>query len=449
MTRMTRLFLLAIPAFSVLLFASDESSVRARIRAGVQSIRLIDTHEHLSPEDSRLKQEQSLFTLLHYVSSDMWADGMDRASTEHLLADPSVPLEKKWQTIAPYWENVRTTAYGRSLLRAIRDLYGISDISESTYQEISRKIKESNQPGWYETVLRKKAGIDLAICDVGAAGTALSPELFRAVIQMDYFLVFPEAARIVESGQGVVINTLADWESALDKAFVQAKERGFVAIKSPVAYQRSLDFAAVDRAEAEALFDRLKERKGKTGRPDWSQNKLLQDYMFGRIADNCARYDLPLQIHTGFFYDTWRNVTQANPSHLIPFIVRHRNTRFVLMHGGYPYGGELLAMAKNLPNVFLDMCWTYIISPAFAARFLDEAIETVPSDKIMGFGGDYQIPEGAYAHAVLCREVVSKVLADKVESGYWSEAEALKYAGALLRDNPLRVFKLQRPPLKP
>ncbi|HYK89569.1 MAG TPA: amidohydrolase family protein [Acidobacteriota bacterium] len=443
MRRPAKCVLLALPAFVAHLFAADEASVRARIRAGVEDIRLIDTHEHLSPEDGRIKQEQSLFTLLHYVTSDMWADGMDRSSTERLLADPSAPLEKKWQAIAPYWNNVRTTAYGRNLLRAIRDLYGISDISESTYPDVCRKIRDSNQPGWYETVLKKKAGIDMAISDVGPAGAALNPDLFRAVIQLDHFLVFPEATRIVEPSQGVVINTLADWENALQKAFEQAKEKKFVAVKSPVAYQRSLDFAAVDRAEAEALFDRLKEKKGKTGRPDWSQNKPLQDYMFGKIADNCARYDLPLQIHTGFFYDTWRNVTQANPSHLIPFIMRHRNTRFVLMHGGYPYGGELLAMAKNLPNVTIDMCWTYIISPAFAARFLDEAIETVPSDKILGFGGDYQIPEGSYAHAMLCREVVSKVLADKVLSGYWSEAEALKYARALLRDNALRVFKLQ------
>ncbi|HYK90140.1 MAG TPA: hypothetical protein VE398_15300 [Acidobacteriota bacterium] len=111
MIRPTHLFLLALPAFSALLFASDEASVRARIRAGVQSIRLIDTHEHLSP-DNRVKQEQSLFTLLHYVSSDMWADGMDRGTMERLLADPSVPLEKKSQAIAPYWDNVRTTPTG-------------------------------------------------------------------------------------------------------------------------------------------------------------------------------------------------------------------------------------------------------------------------------------------------------------------------------------------------
>ncbi len=75
-------------------------------------------------------------------------------------------------------------------------------------------------------------------------------------------------------------------------------------------------------------------------------------------------------------------------------------------------------------------------------RVFNEAIETVPADKVMGFGGDYQTPEGAYAHAMLCREVVTRVLADKVEEGYWSEAEALTYARAILRENGIRLFRL-------
>ncbi len=442
---MNRKMILAflIPAASALIaFPQDQSAVQRRISAGVNAIRLIDTHEHLTPETERVKKEMSLFSILHYVSSDMWADGMERGSSDRLLDDSSVPLEKKWELIAPYWSNVRTTAYGRCLLRAVRDLYGISDINQSTYRDISQKIRESNKPGKYEAVLRQKAGIDLAICDVGDAGASLDPGMFRAVIRFDYFLMFPEAARIVESSQGVTIGSLSDWEGALDKAIQRARDRKFVAIKAGLAYNRSLDFRSVERPEAEALFDQLMERKGKPGIPDWSKNKPLQDYMFGKIADACARNDLPLQIHTGLFYDTDRNVTQTDPSLLIPFIIRHKATRFVLMHAGYPYGGPLLAMAKNLPNVTLDLCWAYIISPAYAGRFLDEAIETVPADKILGFGGDYQVAEGTYGHAVLCREVVSKVLAGKVAAGYWSEGEALRFARAILRENALRVFRL-------
>ncbi len=139
--------ILILTAFTALAFSEDQSAVLRRTSAGVHAIRLIDTHEHLTPEPERLKKEMSLFSILHYVASDMWADGMERGSSDRMLDDSTVPLEKKWEVIAPYWTNVRSTAYGRSLLRAVRDLYGINDISESTYKEISRKIKESNQAG--------------------------------------------------------------------------------------------------------------------------------------------------------------------------------------------------------------------------------------------------------------------------------------------------------------
>jgi hypothetical protein len=43
---------------------------------------------------------------------------------------------------------------------------------------------------------------------------------------------------------------------------------------------------------------------------------------------------------------------------------------------------------------------------------------------------------------MLCRDVVARVLADKVIDGYWTEAEALAFARAILRESAIRTFKL-------
>jgi len=430
-------------SLSCLVLGQDPGAVRKRMAEAVNSIRLIDTHEHFWPEAERNAKQMDLFQLLHYVSSDMWADGLDRAESEKVFSDPSVPPDKKWEVFNRRWPHTRNTAYSKALLRAAKDLYGVEDISEQSYRQLSEKIQAANRPGWYAEVLRKRAGIDLSICDIGQAGAKLDPAMFRAVIRLDEFTLLADTVPVVEKRDKVTITSLADWEAALDQAFIRAKEAGFVAIKSGLAYNRTLDFKDVSRADAEACFKNLVARRGTISRGDWRRESIpLQDYMFGRIAANCAKYRLPFQIHTGLFYDTWRDVTQSNPSLLTPLIIRHPNTRFVLMHGGYPYGTELLAMAKNLPNVVLDMCWVYVISPSFAYRFISEAVETVPADKILGFGGDYQIPEGAYGHAVLCRETVGKVLADKVLEGYWSEEEAVAYARMILRENAIQVFAL-------
>jgi predicted TIM-barrel fold metal-dependent hydrolase len=116
--------------------------------------------------------------------------------------------------------------------------------------------------------------------------------------------------------------------------------------------------------------------------------------------------------------------------------------RFCLYHGGYPYGGELSALAKNFRNVYIDMCWMYIISPSYSKRYLHEWLETVPANKIMAFGGDYHNVENIYGHAVMARQVISHVLIEKVRSGYLTEEEAKSIARMVMRDNALAFYRI-------
>ena len=83
-----------------------------------------------------------------------------------------------------------------------------------------------------------------------------------------------------------------------------------------------------------------------------------------------------------------------------------------------------------------------IISESVTKRYLHEWIETVPSNKIFGFGGDYIFIEGAYGHSVMARTLIAEVLTEKVQSGYFTIPEALKFAYKILRKNALDIFNL-------
>jgi len=117
--------------------------------------------------------------------------------------------------------------------------------------------------------------------------------------------------------------------------------------------------------------------------------------------------------------------------------------KFVLFHGGYPYGGELASLAKNFRNVYIDLCWLYIISPSYSERYLHEWLETIPANKIMAFGGDYHNVENVYGHLLFAKEVIGNVLIDKVQMKYFSEEEALKIAKMMLHDNAVNLFQLK------
>jgi uncharacterized protein len=63
------------------------------------------------------------------------------------LQDPDIPLDKRWKDLVHYWPYTRTTGYGRCMLVAARDLFGVEDINDNTYRDLSERISAANRPG--------------------------------------------------------------------------------------------------------------------------------------------------------------------------------------------------------------------------------------------------------------------------------------------------------------
>ena len=99
-------------------------------------------------------------------------------------------------------------------------------------------------------------------------------------------------------------------------------------------------------------------------------------------------------------------------------------------------------MAKYFPNVYIDGCWLAHISPAAYKRGLDEWLEIVPANKIFAWGGDHLLVEHSYASLTLAKDLISKVLAKKVYSGYFSKKVAISVARKILGENAIKVYNL-------
>ena len=127
---------------------AESKQLYERIKASVDEIHLIDTHEHLPTEAERNAKTVDLFSefFAHYASSDLVSAGFPEEKLEW-LRKTEVPLDERWAAFAPCWERMRHTAYARSLLIAAKGLFGIGDINEKTYAELSGKITAANKPG--------------------------------------------------------------------------------------------------------------------------------------------------------------------------------------------------------------------------------------------------------------------------------------------------------------
>jgi predicted TIM-barrel fold metal-dependent hydrolase len=434
--------------------AMQTTELYKRIRAQVETIPLIDTHEHLMSEAMRIGQKIDLFYWFsHYASSDLVSAGMPEHMLEQ-LRDPDRPLDERWTEFAPVWEAVRPTAYGRALLLAARDLFDIADINEATYEELSDKISASNYAGWYRYVLKERANIALSILqplsDDPTPLEKIDRRFFAPVIGLDDFVTPCNRIelRALEQQTNVTIHSLDDLLEAMDTALERAVAAGVVAVKTALAYTRPLRFDKVAKADAERVFNQISRYPfafdETTQQPpvSWTEAKPLQDHLMHQVIRRAIELHLPIQVHTGLQEGNGNFVANSNPLHLVNLLIEYREAQFDLFHGGYPYQSEMATMGKNFANAYLDLCWLHVISPWVARQTLHEWIETVPANKIFGFGGDYAFVEGAYAHARLARDNVARVLADKVESGYLTEDEASTLALRLLHDNGARFFGL-------
>ena len=441
------------------------SELAKRITDAVGAIRLVDTHEHLFSEEERNRAAVDFSYLFpHYAASDLISAGMPPALFEAVRlpcravlieralrqrrprffpapARADLTLDERWQAIEPYWERIRHTGYGVCLRIAVRDLFGVPDISRETYRQLSEAIAASSHPGWYQHVLKEKARIAVSLQDDGR-GT-VDKRFFVPMVRLEHFAVArtrEELARL-EEDTGVAIHSLDDLLKAMGLMLERYLADGAAGIKIGLAYRRTIRFEKVAKADAERIFNRIAAHLGEG--PSWEEARPLQDYLVHQIIRLAIDHDLPIQIHTGLQEGNENLVTNSQPTHLTNLFIEYREAKFDVFHGGYPYMAELLALAENFANVYLDLCWLYIISPSAAARMLHEAIETIPANKIFAFGGDFIIPEGSYGHSVMARQVVSRVLTEKVEEEWLTEEEAVRLGQQMLRDNPAGLYRLK------
>ncbi|MBU2534875.1 MAG: amidohydrolase family protein [Chloroflexota bacterium] len=436
-----------------------------RIKAEVEGISLVDTHEHIMLEAERNECAVDFsYLFAHYNSSDLISAGLSprmmeairfpmhrvrveaykRRKVRRFIPEPEradMSLDERWQAMEPFWEMIRNTAYAKQTLITIRGIFGIDDLNRNTYRQLSEAIAKSRKPDWYRYVMREKANIAVSIVDWQS--TDLQPDIFVPTMRLDHFVGVLSRADlgILEGESGITIHSLDDLVKAMRTALEGYVAGGAVAVKSALAYNRVLKYDKVSRHEAEIAFNRIASHLGEG--LAWLEAKPLQDYMMHQVIRAAIEVGLPIQVHTGLQEGNENIITNADPTHLVNLFIEYKEAKFDLFHGGYPYVHEWATLAKYFANVTADITWLPIISPEMARRLLHELIETVPGNKIMAFGGDSMTVEMAYGHAVMARQMVARVLSEKVDEGYLSEDEAVSMARRMLRDNPASLYKLK------
>ena len=410
-------------------------SLEKKLIAEMEKMPVIDAHEHLPPEKDRTGRKVDALTLFaHYTRTDLLSAGMPPEDYENALK-PELPLDRRWKSFQPYLEQIRFGSYARPAFIAAKEFYGFDDINDQTYRPLSEAMQKANTPGIYRRILRDKCNIQVCLTQIGAIPDG-DKDLLIPLMPMAYYYGITSIAQVEKLADELnrSVHSLEDYIEVMEAGVRRWKQQGAVGLK-----MASIPLQPARRGEAYSIFDRVREKD--INPQEAEELRPLQHFLLQEMVRIAGENDLVVAIHSGM----WSDFRTLAPGHVIPLIMKNPKTRFDLYHAGMPYVREAGVMGKNFPNCWLNLCWCHVISQEMTCSALNEWLDLVPVNKILGFGGDYRLPvEKVYGHLVMAREDIARVLASRIERGLMTEDQAVEIAHKWFYDNPKELYQLKK-----
>ena len=397
-----------------------------------------DHHCHFKAFEARRKQYDAA-SLLGYAGSDLVTAAGNRP----------IDTVSVRENVADFWPAIAATGYGRAVTLGCRALFDL-DYTPANFDAVTSSLQSflADRPAAeiYDDCVRKRANIPWVIQDFfykpgneSLLKEVLYPDYYRFAWRMDDLFAINDAApiRTMEAATGMAICSLDHLVQAMHADIDRFKAIGkLAAFKLGIAYARDLAVDDPPRRAAELAFSRIrkiKKRRGAAASP--RETCPLADYLIHRLLERAHDEDVPVQVHTGYLAGNWGALEGTRAMHLVPLFNKYRRVRFDVFHASWPWCSEMGAIAKNYPNVYLDMCWAWAMNPAAAERALNEWLDAVPFNKIFSFGADTELPWCNIGYALQARQGIARVLENKVRKGLFSAATAREIAAAIMLEN--------------
>jgi ankyrin repeat protein/predicted TIM-barrel fold metal-dependent hydrolase len=403
--------------FTIVVFISFQSSAQTipdpNLVEQIAKIKAIDNHSHILPATDNQGTEEEPADLLGKPPFDF-------------------PVNLRFDN--PHW------------IGAWRDLYGYK-YNDMEKEHLSLLFKEKQrikrqQGENYQTWILDKLGIETALVYWQELGLGQTPPRFYWVPLADDFL-YPFSDIIYYTSDKKPTATLAEYtKTVVTPALESFKQEGAIAIKFWPAYDRPLNFEKVSSAEAVSVYEKMLGGK----EVSISEQRKLQDYLFRYITQEAGRLDLIVHIDT-IGSGPYFNISGSNPM-LLESVFNdpdQRKTKFVIIHGGWPFDKEAGAMLKK-PNVYIDFSAQAFLRSAHAlSKTLRAWLEWYPEKVLFGTEAhrvstlvDWE--EVAWLSTNSARNALAIALTEMIKDGQISRKRAVELAEMVLRTNAIRLY---------
>ncbi len=245
-------------------------------------------------------------------------------------------------------------------------------------------------------------------------------------------------------------------ESVMERTLDLYKQQGAVGIKFHGPYNRPLNFDEIAVDDARSLYA----RGHRDGGLPFADHKALQDFLFERLVTSAGNRGFIVQIHTGF--GGRENFFTAGSNPLLMERIFHavRGTNFVLLHGGWPFIKETVALLAT-DNVYTDFSCAALFQYARSlAGQIRAALEWYPEKLLYGTDAYSELSiahlnglpfranplagweEKAWLMDRTGRTALTLALSEMQDDGEIDHNRAEKFVGMVMSETATRLYAL-------
>ena len=409
-------------------------------------IPLIDPHSHINPHAPASKTLTDILGY-HYFTELAHSAGLPKARIEEQGISPKEQVAR----LVPMLADFENTVQYSWLIELCKTFFKFESdtITPANWETLyDRALEILSRPDW-ETEVLERSGLEAVFLtnDFDDPLTGFDTHRYVPCLRTDdlvFRMTNAEVRRRLAAATKIEFDNPAEMEQALGALFGHFTRHG--ARACAISLPPDFEPAPVSPTVAGRLFATIRSESELPA----EEGKLLSQFVFWKLAEQCAEFGLPFDLMIGVnrrvyeagvyqgqdLFDSrcsliqYRRLFNAFPKVTFPISV--------LSHG---MNQELVSFSWIFPNVVTNGHWWYSNTPAFIELDCRSRLTAVPQTKQIGYYSDMYKLEFGLPKFSMYRRVLARVLADDFVIGRnWPEEKALRLGQLVLRDNVERIF---------
>lgn len=410
---------------------------------------VIDSHEHLPHEkDLRTASLDVIDLMTPYVCDNLMSCGLSESDWKS-ANNKNLPFHMRFAILEDSLKKIRHTTYFKSMLKGAELCFGIQNLSLSECERVNLLLENGlDTEKIFNTFGIKKA---MTFVSYHSLDYFKDSKLIIPVPTVSLMTPkLPSDIKELSAQSGIDIQNTASLQAAIKNIFDQYKSLDLHNIKIGASYNRVPNYAPVDYSAADVQlsrvlagdisFDKLYGQNNLN--LPLGQLKALDDLVINTCVDLARDMQMNTVIHTGIHAWNKNDIKACHAEPLADMIATHPDQRFILLHLGYPYMDEAILLCKYFPNVYLDLAWLHTLDRQAAVGAIKRILELLPTNKIVGFGGDVCLPVNTVGNLHFALENLAEAFADLIRAGEMTASDAEELGHAWLYENPVQIYNL-------